>query len=124
VVVLGIPGPIFSLRALALAEEAALFSGDELVTAGYMQGDANGDGVVDSADLTTVLLNYGLSGPSPTWDLGNFNNDGIVDSSDLAIVIGNFNHRLTINTTPEPGTLTLLAVALFGLVARRWTKRT
>ena len=48
-------------------------------------GDANGDGVVDIADLLVVLDNWGSSGPD-----GDVNGDNIVDIQDLLAVIGNW----------------------------------
>jgi len=48
-------------------------------------GDLNFDGNVDSADLGTVLGDFGSTGgPS------DFNEDGYVDSSDLGVLLGNF----------------------------------
>lgn len=40
--------------------------------------DLNGDGVVDGADLATLLVGWGAPGPA------DFNNDGVVDGTDLA----------------------------------------
>ncbi|TVQ65411.1 MAG: hypothetical protein EA379_00130, partial [Phycisphaerales bacterium] len=50
-------------------------------------GDANGDGVVDFADLSTVLGNFGQSGPNLPGDL---TGDGEVNFTDLSIVLSNF----------------------------------
>ena len=47
-------------------------------------GDLNNDGVVDAADLTILLNQWGTAG---TADL---NNDGVVDAADLAILLGNW----------------------------------
>lgn len=49
-------------------------------------GDLNADGVVNAADLSIVLQNYGASGSA-----GDANNDGVVDFRDLNLVISNFN---------------------------------
>jgi hypothetical protein len=49
------------------------------------EGDVNGDGCVDDADLLAVLFNFG--GDDPDADL---NNDGIVDDADLLLVLFNF----------------------------------
>jgi hypothetical protein len=51
-----------------------------------LTGDANGDCVVDDADLLEVLFNFGATG-STTADV---NCDGIVDDADLLIVLFNF----------------------------------
>jgi hypothetical protein len=48
-------------------------------------GDANGDGVVDLADLNLVLANFGQ-----TTDQGDVNGDGVVDLADLNLVLANF----------------------------------
>lgn len=48
------------------------------------QGDVDGDGCVNDADLLTVLFNYGDFGT------GDVNRDGIVDDADLMIVLLNF----------------------------------
>ncbi|MFO0874063.1 MAG: LamG-like jellyroll fold domain-containing protein [Phycisphaerales bacterium] len=45
--------------------------------------DLNGDGVVDGADLGTLLGAWGASGP-----VGDLNGDGFVDGSDLGLLLG------------------------------------
>jgi len=52
---------------------------------GGPEGDVNGDGCVDDADLLIVLFNFGNTGGQ-----GDVNNDGIVDDADLLIVLFNF----------------------------------
>ncbi len=49
------------------------------------EGDVNGDGCVDDADLLIVLFNFGNAGGE-----GDANNDGVVDDADLLIVLFNF----------------------------------
>jgi hypothetical protein len=49
------------------------------------QGDVNGDGCVDDADLLIVLFNFGNTGGQ-----GDVNGDNIVDDADLLIVLFNF----------------------------------
>jgi hypothetical protein len=49
------------------------------------EGDVNGDGCVDDADLLIVLFNFGNAGGQ-----GDVNSDGIVDDADLLIVLFNF----------------------------------
>lgn len=51
-------------------------------------GDANGDGVVDFADLNVVLSNFNVQGDGLAGDL---NRDGSVDFTDLNEVISFFN---------------------------------
>ncbi len=51
------------------------------------QGDVNGDGCVDDADLLAVLFAFGQSGSGLPEDV---NGDGIVDDADLLIVLFNF----------------------------------
>ncbi len=52
-----------------------------------IQGDVNGDGCVDDADLLAVLFAFGSSGPGLIEDV---NEDGTVDDADLLIVLFNF----------------------------------
>jgi hypothetical protein len=49
------------------------------------EGDVNGDGCVDDADLLIVLFNFGNAGGQ-----GDANGDNIVDDADLLIVLFNF----------------------------------
>ena len=59
-----------------------------LVVAGIAcPGDTNGDGVVNFADLNTVLGEFGLSGSGLAGDL---NDDGMVNFADLNEVLANF----------------------------------
>lgn len=50
-------------------------------------GDANGDGLVNGADLAVVLSAWGGGGGSAA----DFNGDGIVNGADLSIILGNWN---------------------------------
>jgi trypsin/dockerin type I repeat protein len=113
---------------------------NQLVIKYSLDGDANLDGVVNSADLLTVLQNINRTGNS--WAQGNFtyNPSGLVNSADLLIVIQNFNQSLSAQnnagpsppstlglaaitpsaaTLPEPATAMLLAPLLAAGLARR-----
>ncbi|MBI5866487.1 MAG: hypothetical protein HZB38_18615 [Planctomycetes bacterium] len=60
-------------------------------TGTQLTGDVNGDGVVDLADLATLLSHFGL-GPVPpqTREDGDLDGDGDVDLSDLALLLSDF----------------------------------
>ncbi len=51
-------------------------------------GDANGDLVIDAADLSVLLSNFGQSGKGPGF--GDFNGDGQCDGADLSVLLGAF----------------------------------
>ena len=50
--------------------------------------DLNGDGIVNAADLGSLIGNWGCKGPDCVADV---NQDGIVNSADLGLVIGAWN---------------------------------
>ncbi len=50
-----------------------------------MNGDINGDDVIDDADLLSVLFAFGSSDAA-----ADLNNDGVVDDADLLTVLFNF----------------------------------
>jgi len=50
-------------------------------------GDANGDGIVDFADLSVVLTQFGQMGPDLEGDL---DGNGVVDFADLSLVLTNW----------------------------------
>ncbi|MCS7064880.1 MAG: hypothetical protein NZL85_01255, partial [Fimbriimonadales bacterium] len=52
-----------------------------------INGDLNGDDVIDDADLLAVLFAFGQTGTGMAEDI---NNDGTVDDADLLIVLFNF----------------------------------
>ncbi len=83
-------------------------------------GDANGDGVVDVADLGILGANFNQS--NMTIADGDFNDDGIVDVADLGILGANWTaSQSTGNASalvPEPTTLSLLAISVL-MVGRR-----
>jgi hypothetical protein len=68
-----------------------------------LEGDTNGDGVVDLADLNNVRNNFGASGPGI---IGDTDGNGIVDLADLNAVRNNFGA-----STPSP-TSTPIASAM------------
>jgi probable HAF family extracellular repeat protein len=61
----------------------------------WREGDTNGDGCVDDADLLRVLFAFGTVGTAESpWDIPlrheDINHDGIVDDADLLLVLFNF----------------------------------
>ena len=64
----------------------AVFSNAATLSVKYvpMLGDINDDGIVDSADLSLLLIDYGQTGESLPTDL---NGDGMVDSGDLNLLL-------------------------------------
>jgi autotransporter-associated beta strand protein len=121
------PGPY----ALGWSDDGAA-SGVRVQVAVY--GDADLSGKVDFSDLGTVIANYGMTSGA-TWSQGDFNYDGTVDFSDLGTVIANYGMSLPSglgaaprangagSAVPEPGTLTMLAAGLVGLLAFAARKR-
>lgn len=69
---------------------AAAPIGDGVVIVGRVvcAADLNGDGVVDSADLSVLVGSFGMAVPPGT--AGDINGDGIVDSADLSVLVGEF----------------------------------
>lgn len=49
-------------------------------------GDVDGSGCVDDADLLTMLFNFGATGSNPA----DVNCDGVVDDTDLLMVLFHF----------------------------------
>jgi hypothetical protein len=82
-------------------------------------GDANNDGYVDVVDLGILAKNYDTVG-SAVWSMGDFNNDSAVDVVDLGILAKNYDWVAGVPVgTPEPATLSLLAVGAVAMVRRR-----
>jgi len=55
-----------------------------------MQGDVNGDGIVNVLDLSIVSMSYGSFEGEPDYDPdADLNKDGVVDMRDLAKVAMN-----------------------------------
>ena len=115
-----------------------------LLTIKYtVYGDVNLDGLATLADLDILLADYNQPG---TWSQGDFNYDGMVNAADLAALLTNYDKTsgLTVRSnatldpaaigllagaginlvsTPEPGTIAMLAAGLVGLLAYAWRKR-
>jgi hypothetical protein len=55
---------------------------------GYIRGDANGDGIINSADIVYLMNYLFISGPSPQpWQAGDANCDGKINSADVVYLI-------------------------------------
>ena len=75
--------------------------------------DFNGDGAVDLLDRDILLANMGATGLEiDSIAFGDANRDRVVNAADLAL-------WQTAAGVPEPGTLSLAAIALAGLLGRR-----
>ncbi len=94
-----------------------VFPGDTQV------GDITGDGFVGIADLNTVLGNWNLL--IPTVDVrADPSGDGFVGIEDLNTVLANWNagtppNADNLSVVPEPGSLTILALAGLSLMHAR-----
>ncbi len=74
-----------------------------------VEGDTDGNGTVDLADLNNVRNNFGASGPNV---VGDTNGDGQVDLTDLNAVRNNFGAGGASNSTIAPNTRLASAPAL------------
>ena len=87
--------------------------------------DANGDGVVDGADLLAWQTGFGASG-STTVAGGDFNYDGVVDSGDLTVWESQYGLVAPLTTlaaaVPEPSTGPLM-IGSSGLLLLRRRRR-
>jgi hypothetical protein len=98
-----------------------------------LRGDANLDGRVDFSDLVVLAQNYNTGGVY--WTQGDFTYEGSVNFPDLVALAQNYNAVFPAAGTfdaafeadlaaafaqaPEPGAMTLLALAFPALLARR-----
>jgi len=94
-------------------------SGGTLI--GSVPGDATGDQIVDAADLALFDAQLGFRGGGLSCD---FDNDGDVDADDFAIMRGNWNFGvggapLPGIPTPEPATMSILAIGGFLMLRRK-----
>lgn len=62
------------------------------VTVNVLMGDANGDGTVDSTDLSIVMAHFGQA--TAAWTSGNFTGDSRVDLSGVSIVMNHMGETL------------------------------
>ena len=89
----------------------------------FIPGDTNGDNVVDDLDYANLVAQFG---GSPGAESADFNEDGIVDVEDFVVLRDYFGlsisaapHADSGATTPEPATLTLLALGGLAVSRRR-----
>jgi hypothetical protein len=81
-----------------------------------IEGDADGNGVVNIADFGRLAANFNGSG---IWQQGNFNGNGSVEITDFAMLASNFNQTAGAGrpgAVPEPSTIGLL---IFGVLLAR-----
>lgn len=76
----------------ALGAANALLRVRAFVPPPLCDGDANGDNVVDAADLSVLLANFGTSTAGGAA-FGDFNGDGNVDTADLSVLLGSFGNN-------------------------------
>ncbi|MCA9100589.1 MAG: hypothetical protein KDA63_05550, partial [Planctomycetales bacterium] len=113
--VVGLPGPGDPLADLlftyTVAGVAGIFQGDILL-AGALAGDANGDGWVDGLDYLVWAANFDTVGPpDPAVADGNFNGDSAVDGLDYLVWASNFGSHSAATAVPEPSAAMLVSLA-------------
>ncbi len=85
-----------------------------------LMGDANGDGVVDVADLG--ILGANLNATDMQWNTDDFNLDSTTDMADLGILGANWTASQTTGNAselvPKPTTLSLVVMSVL-MVSRR-----
>jgi len=96
---------------------ATLYIDNVTLLLASLPGDANGDGLVDAADLAVVLANWSAGDSLATGDL---NSDGTVDAADLAFLFGPEGdpavEAAQLSSVPEPSSLLLASLGLMGLL--------
>ena len=79
----------------------------------WLLGDANEDGVVDDADLSLLLANWGQN---VGWELGDFDGDNVVTDADLSLLLANWTGSILV---PEPASALILLLGFAGAPLRR-----
>jgi uncharacterized protein YjbI with pentapeptide repeats len=95
-------------------------TGEVTLLSPFTPGDANGDQFVDRADAAILAANLGMN-TGALWSNGDFDGNRIVDLLDAAILqshLGQGPIAPSTSVIPEPPTLTLAALAVFGFAAR------
>ena len=88
-------------------------------------GDADGNGLVDSAGLAIWQQHYDPLGLNDnTFGMGDWSGDGLIDSADLAIWQQHYDPLGTLGAiaVPEPTTMSLLGPGALLLTGRRQTE--
>ncbi len=85
----------------------------------FLEGDANGDGVVSAGDYASVQANFGNTGSVGGGLVGDANGDGVVSAGDYASVQANFGNTAPASVVPEPTIISLLSLSIVGLLRRR-----
>ena len=90
---------------------------------GSEYGDLNLDGVIDGADFSSLLGNFGTTSG---WAAGNIDGSTAIDGADFSTLLGNFgfnnaNLESLSVTVPEPSTVTLILLTFAAFTG--WGRR-
>jgi hypothetical protein len=106
------------------ADIVALVEGEDKLNT-YI-GDANLDGEFNSSDFVTVFTAAKYeTGAAATWGQGDWNGDGLFNSSDFvaAFTSGGYEKGQKAPAVPEPSSIVLLSLSLFGLVLKARSRK-
>ena len=93
----------------------ALNLGFRVVRTPVVDGDANLDGFVNDADLSSLLAHWNQY---TTWNTGDFDGNGFVADNDLSILLANWSGP--VGGVPEPSALIVLGLgAVVVLIHKR-----
>jgi hypothetical protein len=110
----GLVGSSFDKVTIVGGPGQVSYTSNGVVLTFHIPGDINGDGLVDVADYNVWAANVGKTGA--TWAQGDLNGDGLVDVADYNIWAANVGKTAA---TPEPLTLSLLALGGLAMLRRR-----
>ncbi|MDP6635473.1 MAG: PEP-CTERM sorting domain-containing protein, partial [Phycisphaerae bacterium] len=92
-------------------------------------GDTNGDQIVDDADLAIFKAQFGGDWNGVALEDPDYDNDGDVDIDDFVVLRANFGTGVVpaplapdFSATPEPATMSLLAIGGLLVIRRRRRK--